>query len=614
MKLDDIDDFFPFDEYRPHQKEITEFIINEFYNEEKKFCIAEAPTGIGKSAIAYTVGSFVIDQIEREKIIEQIQTNVGDDGEEKKTKPTDPGPRIIICTGTRQLQQQYNETFENSEVLWSAAHYGCKLYPEEEGWYYGSAACVQDSCPYKRSCTYKIERDEFMSSDIGILNYHFFLNNLDLRPQLLIMDEAHNIEDILCEILSIEITEKTLRKIFNTAHKYGIARFKKHEIDSLVEPITKIEDLGDKETSKILYGYREELRFLKKEAKELLGAMKALVKTLKEHLPSKTKKKMSALAYLDRLASSTIGKIEIFLANDVKIGQRRGYMELIKDANQSGDETKNYEAAIKELKVIEWVLASQGEYGIKVKPLHIDEMAQENLLNRADRMLFMSATICGPEQFTEELGIERKDYSFVSVPAVIPRESRVVYSIPAGSMSNKTIKEVLPDLVATMDSIVNKLEDSRGTMRGIIHSVSYKNAQTIKELSEHGKRMIIPDGREIMNVVEVLERYDNTIVVSPRIMEGVDLVGDLSRFQFFPKVPYPFLGDEWIKSKMKNNQAWYSRQTIIKMVQGAGRSIRSEDDWAFTFILDSNFRRLYGMSNGMFPVWFKEAVTLVESL
>ncbi|MCK5019931.1 MAG: hypothetical protein KAS32_22945, partial [Candidatus Peribacteraceae bacterium] len=557
INMDDVDDFFPFDEYRPHQKEIIEFALNEFYNKDTKYCIIEAPTGIGKSAIAYTIGSFIIDNIERRNAIEEIAKNLGepDDGD-KSPKPI--GPAVLICTGTRQLQQQYNDTFADSEVLWGAAHYGCKLYPAEEGWYYGSAACVKDKCPYKSSCFYKVAREEFMEADVGILNYHFFLKSPHLKPQLLVMDEAHNIEDILCEILSIEITDKSLRKIFNTAIKYEIANFKKSEIDSLIDPITKIVDLDDKSTSKALYDLREKLKFLKKESTDMLEAMKSLVSSLKEKLPSKVKKKMSALAYLERLSTSTVGKITAFLDNDTKRIQVLGYNELIKTALKDNEPTKTYEQAIAELNVIEWVLAAQGKEGIKIKPLRIDLMAQATLLNRAEKTLFMSATICGDIPFARELGMSEDEYAFKSVPAVIPRENRIVYSIPAGSMSNKTIVEVLPKLVETIDSLVKKLEDARGPMRGIIHSVSYKNAQTIKDLSANGKRMIIPDGREIMDIAEVLLRYDDTIIVSPRILEGVDLMGDLSRFQFFPKVPYPFLGDEWIKSKMKNNQAWYS--------------------------------------------------------
>ena len=36
---------------------------------------------------------------------------------------------------------------------------------------------------------------------------------------------------------------------------------------------------------------------------------------------------------------------------------------------------------------------------------------------------------------------------------------------------------------------------------------------------------------------------------------------------------------------------WYNWQTALRLVQACGRSIRSKDDWAKTYILDSAFDR-----------------------
>jgi len=62
---------------------------------------------------------------------------------------------------------------------------------------------------------------------------------------------------------------------------------------------------------------------------------------------------------------------------------------------------------------------------------------------------------------------------------------------------------------------------------------------------------------------------------------------------------------------MESNKDWYARDTILKIVQGAGRSIRSKDDWAHTFILDSNINRLFRDYQYMFPKWFLEAVSFI---
>jgi len=152
-----------------------------------------------------------------------------------------------------------------------------------------------------------------------------------------------------------------------------------------------------------------------------------------------------------------------------------------------------------------------------------------------------------------------------------------------------------------------------GTTRGIVHSVSYKNANYVLENSRHKGRMKIPTSDEMRKIKEVLSTADDMILVSPAMIEGVDLEGDLSRFQIFIKIPYLFLGDIWIRKRMEYSRKWYEKETINHLVQGSGRSVRSEDDYAMTFILDGNFRRLYKTNKELFPVWYQSAVQFLEN-
>src|SRR5215813_14763413 len=92
---------------------------------------------------------------------------------------------------------------------------------------------------------------------------------------------------------------------------------------------------------------------------------------------------------------------------------------------------------------------------------------------------------------------------------------------------------------------------------------------------------------------EIISEHINatkpTVLISPSLHLGLDLKDGLSRFQVITKVPYPSLGDRWIKEKCKRAERWYLWQTALKLVQGYGRSVRSKDDWAVTYVLDSLF-------------------------
>ena len=82
--------------------------------------------------------------------------------------------------------------------------------------------------------------------------------------------------------------------------------------------------------------------------------------------------------------------------------------------------------------------------------------------------------------------------------------------------------------------------------------------------------------------------------------EGVDLKGDLSRFQIVCKVPFPFLGDKLIRKKMNKWDWWYDLQTAKTIIQSVGRSVRSETDTAVTYILDSSWERFFNKNKALF--------------
>lgn len=49
---------------------------------------------------------------------------------------------------------------------------------------------------------------------------------------------------------------------------------------------------------------------------------------------------------------------------------------------------------------------------------------------------------------------------------------------------------------------------------------------------------------------------------------------------------------------------WYSSQTIIKILQGLNRFIRSKQDWAVTYVLDSAVEPLLNNSKNLVPKYY----------
>ncbi|MGA9151823.1 MAG: helicase C-terminal domain-containing protein [Candidatus Nitrosopolaris sp.] len=60
--------------------------------------------------------------------------------------------------------------------------------------------------------------------------------------------------------------------------------------------------------------------------------------------------------------------------------------------------------------------------------------------------------------------------------------------------------------------------------------------------------------------------------------------------------------------KREINQQWYTWQTALRLVQGYGRSVRSKDDWAKTYVLDSAFLPFVRKNANILPIWFIQAI------
>jgi Rad3-related DNA helicase len=167
-------------------------------------------------------------------------------------------------------------------------------------------------------------------------------------------------------------------------------------------------------------------------------------------------------------------------------------------------------------------------------------------------------------------------------------------------MSKNTIERTLPVLVETIKLLLEK----HPTEKGIIHATNYKIANYLKE-NVDSPRLLLHDSTNRDEVLKLhVKSSEPTVLVSPSMMEGVDLRDDLSRFQVLCKVPFPYLGDLVVKKRMETNSKWYPYTTAKSIIQALGRSIRSETDHAVSYVLDQDWDRFYRVNSSFFPKEF----------
>lgn len=262
-----------------------------------------------------------------------------------------------------------------------------------------------------------------------------------------------------------------------------------------------------------------------------------------------------------------------------------------------------------------WVF--DGEDGkVLFRPIYVAKYGHRLLWNHSTRpsgtptkWLLMSATILSGDLMAEELGI-RGSYGFVDVDSPFPVENRPIHVAPVADMSYKMRGEGTWDkMVKGIEGVLRLHPDERV----LIHTVSYELARYITNGLPNLMRPVVTyqtsDGKA--EALKQYKREPNSVMVAPSMDRGVDLPGDLCRVQIIAKVPFPNIKDKRINARMyaKNGRAWYAAQTVRTIVQMTGRGVRSADDHAVTYILDSQFAsNLWSSHQYLFPKYWRDAV------
>jgi Rad3-related DNA helicase len=242
-----------------------------------------------------------------------------------------------------------------------------------------------------------------------------------------------------------------------------------------------------------------------------------------------------------------------------------------------------------------------------LKPVSVSQYGHKILWNKGDKFLLMSATVISPGMMVDDLGWD-DPYGYVQVPMTFPVENRIIRVDRNGiDMSHKMKETSWPKMAARIAECVM----AHPTERVLVHTVSYELTRFLvnhlASLDRTVHHYLDPSTRE-----QALAdfRSQGGILLAPSMDRGVDFAHDDARVVIVPKIPFPNLSDRQISTRLHGpgGQEWYNVQAVRTLVQMTGRGVRSAEDWAATYILDSQFKRIYGQNRRLFPSWWREAV------
>ena len=474
-----------------------------------------------------------------------------------------------ILTMTKQLQEQYLDDFGEMLVeIKGKGNYKCN--------YKGNCDfCIRAEYNIARcgDCDYLIAFRKAKKSKNVITNYDFMyrvgVDNQMLDPrQLLILDEAHNLERKMLMLSSHLLN----REYIST--KFGIDIF---------EALMK----GEKSYNHI-----------KSESDYWIDVCKKLMKACGENIEKIGGKGKEVQVTLDEFESnpskySSIDYIEKqILESDLK--------EF--NSIRLGLESKDLIIDVPDFKSIK---KNKMDISAEFKPYSVSD-ATQNLLSFGETRIFLTGTLGDMKKFCQWNNINPDNTYYIYEKSPFDVSNRPIYRDFVGNMSGS--RRNVPNwknkrAISKIKQLIGKYPNQKG----VIHTSSNEQAFWIMDnLKEYNLLFV---GGESRNEVlkEFNESKDDAILIGASIKDGVDLKGDLCRFQIVFKVPYPQLNEQ-VKYRKSLDPSWYYYQAVMAIMQAYGRGIRDKDDYCDMYIIDSNFKKLFDYNYNFFNEYFTEAL------
>ena len=532
---------------RDFQREILDAVQQKLKSGYRKI-ILSAPTGTGKSAVAMTLAksyenSFVVTSSKnlQDQYINDFEMLVP-----VKGKSNFPCFKSMEQNGIDL--QEYDvamrqglscEKGECEERTKEGKRQNCKFKPRIQA--FEEKTFQEIICPYYE------QKYSALLADHSVWNYYSYFQTVKynrgtygehLNRNISIFDEAHSIEDQIIQFVGIEIIKKHIDECGIRIESYDLS-----DIKMIIQ----------------------------------------LIRDIAEFYARKVKEVRESRAYRENPDYNRIRKLD------------DNYERFARVRSEISSDLGNFIVNEPEYKKEEFK-------SIIIKPLDVSKYVKEFFITPFQ--IFMSATI-NRDSFCQNMGFASEEIAFVDTPrSPFPLENRKVEFLNTARLSYKSPIVDENRIWLKIDEILSRHKNQRGL---ILTSSRVRCENIVKNLSSKNKsRLRIcharnPDGKTQDDVIKEHANSKDGVLISSSLWQGVDLKDNLSRFQIIAKSPYPNYTEKWVESKMERYPLWYPSQTITKILQGFGRSIRSKQDWATTYVLDSAVEPLLNNSKNLVP-------------
>ncbi len=409
-------DFFP-KEYTPRPQQIHALNkIEAIWASGKKIAIGCLPTGSGKSHIARAIAESA------REIPPHLRDYVENYDIYTKSKKSDNAASdfmsaesfgAFILTVTKSLQDQYKMLFPEGVSVQGKTNYPCDIDNRCDA---NFAPCtlspqLKISCFKANRCAYYKTRNDGLISKIPFLNYSAFLNlcpSYLQRREILILDEAAELEDEIVSKYSLSLSYKGLR------------------IEGIDHSPLKGTAPND------VMNYLTNLHIAVKESYE--SALKSSKAKVDDRGFGSMKKEGAKITRLQRLLS-------------------------------------NIEEVVENWESCSYMVEKQDHESVSFVPYDIRPLTRK-IFNSADKILMMSATLSNVKEYAKSIGIKEDEYEYFEVDSEFDASKSPIKVARKYCLSWKTMDEMLPKVVDMAMQICDMHPNEKGVIHTHTHKIA----------------------------------------------------------------------------------------------------------------------------------------------
>nr|WP_314656215.1 ATP-dependent DNA helicase [uncultured Fusobacterium sp.] len=655
-------------EYREEQEEMAQY-IQEAINEDRKI-IVEAGTGTGKT-LAYLIPAIKWAVTNKKKVI--IATNTINLQEQLLLKDIPLAKSIIkeefsyvlvkgrnnyLCkrvfnelalgksidieTFSMEAREQieYILKWGNKTKTGDKAELPFEVFPDVwELVQSTTELCLGKKCPYRKECFYMKTRMEKMEADILISNHHVFFADLNVRAEtdfdseylilprydMVIFDEAHNIESVARSYFSVEVSKISFTRLLNRIYQKKNKRKKEKSALIRVEDTVDEKDLEDSQQYiYLLNTLKEEISILQNIGDEYFDEIRKIYETNTEAAIRKSLSnfEMTKSRFLETLREKKDifqSKLADFLTlmmsfNNVIDEEKDKNPEIINFNNH----LKMFKAYIDSFKFINsfeddnyiyWldINSKRTNIVLTATPLNIAQKLSSVLFDNLNRLVFASATIVANgnfDYFKKSLGLDEEDCIETIIKSPFDYDEQMSVYIPSDIQDSENINAFVNDASRFILDILLKtngkafiLFTSYTMLNQIYYSIS-------KKLKDEGFEVFLHGDKPRSQLIKEFKEAENPILFgTTSFWEGVDVQGENLSNVIITKLPFLVPTDPVVSAISKKIEEdggnsftdFQLPEAIIKFKQGVGRLIRKKTDRGNIFVLDNRIlKKRYG--------------------